>query len=526
MNKGKKILLVLAAASLLAACGGGFEESTTSSAGDSTSDNSSEGSSQAASASRGMAINYSGDENLLGVSVFDTTYSGGYVYTPHVGNELYIVPSYAGNYTLDYVTLSTDPDTHIAAQVGTSSDVITTYMGELSLEGVNFAKITVPEVDGNSYTIAFTVNLVSKAAEGELVTVTLAETDNSTGYEYITKSDDTYSYATASTGINSSFSLTDATKDSVQVLKGSPASWFVYGDNMESFHSGIYTYAAADNAGTHVVTHNTLESSINDWMKTTGTVIADEDITINVTIGNGYKTGEGYGLSHRSAAVTGAFVTTITAMDYSTHTTSTTVLGANYHEVEFFDGEISDVTGLTADTDYVTVTETDASTSETTTTYYYKTVNVGDVAFTYNTDDSAYETADGTTLAVWCQTEANAKTYYDAVMNNNINVVLSSGNGATIYTKATLNKEDNGYGGTRYDWAGNRNAVCYFLQNYGMDALLATVQNETSGEWEWTNPDGDVVTAGTANDINSDPTDGHLSYAQILELAYNASLAE
>jgi|GEM_PF-2198608 hypothetical protein len=528
----KKIVLILAAASMLAACGGSKNPAKNSSK---TPDTPASSQGTTTGASLGMSVNYAGDANLLGVQVFDKTYGGAYVYTPHAGNTVLVVPSYKGAKQLKDIYLTgTDGKTigeKINAKVGTATDTLKTYSGELSLEGIRYAEFTVPAVEGGkSYIPAFTVNCESEdVANAELVTVTLAETNNSRGYEYITKDEaaGTYEYKTAATGIDSGFS-TDFSAKSVQVIKGSLATWFIGGANLEAFHSGIYSYTASVEGAT--VYHNTLEASINDWMKTTGTVKADKDLTVNITINSSYKSGEGYFASHGGSYVTGAFVDLVSSMDYSTHKTVVTVLGANFHEV-CFPSDVTIADGEKANynaNDYVTATVT--SHNKEVSKNFFKTVVIGDKTWTFDATAKDYKSGDDVFTAWIAASEDNAKSYYTAVMNNAITVKLTAGDNTTLLSKATLNKEDNGYGGTTYNWAKNRNATCYFLQKYGMEALLATTHNEkTAAElpnaWVYTKDGTTIDTGATATDVNSDTTGkAYKSYAQILKMAYDAAL--
>lgn len=525
----KKIVLILAAASMLAACGGPKKPAKNSSKTP-DSQNTTTG------ASLGMSVNYKGDANLLGVQVFDKTYGGAYVYTPHAGNTVIVVPSYKGAKQLKDIYLTgTDGKTigeKINAKVGTATDTFKTYSGDLSLEGIRYAEFTVPAVEGGkSYIPAFTVNCESEdVANAELVTVTLKETDSSKGYEYISKDEaaGTYEHKTASTGIDSGFS-TDFSAKSVQVIKGSLATWFIGGANLEAFHSGIYSYTASVEGAT--VYHNTLEASINDWMKTTGTVKANKDLTVNITITNSYKSGEGYFASHGGSYVTGAFVDLVSAMNYDTHEKVVTVLGANFHEVCFpsyvtiADGDKANY----AAGDYVTATVTDHK--KEVSKNFFKTVVIGDKTWTFDATAQDYKSGDDVFTAWIAASEANAKSYYTAVMNSAITVKLAAGDNTALLSKATLNKEDNGYGGSGYDWAKNRDATCYFLQKYGMEALLATTHNEkTAAElpnaWVYTKKDGTTIDTGaTATDVNSDTTGkAYKSYAQILKMAYDDAL--
>ncbi len=114
MKNGNKILLLLASAALLAACGNGEKSSkVTPTEEPSTSEAST--SESMAGQSRGIAVDYAGNEHLLGVQVLSETYGGGYVYCPKIGETVYIVPSFEGAFELDYITLSTDLATNIAA---------------------------------------------------------------------------------------------------------------------------------------------------------------------------------------------------------------------------------------------------------------------------------------------------------------------------------------------------------------------------------------------------------------------------
>lgn len=249
-------------------------------------------------------------------------------------------------------------------------------------------------------------------------------------------------------------------------------------------------------------------------------------------------TGEAYGLVHGGSYVGYAKITlkgeqvvdaTLSEVCFPTQVKVGT--GTSTESAEAAAAAIE--TTVAAD-DYVVVS-TSKTANEVTTytaTAYYKTVSYGDVTLTYDVEKGYVS---GTTaLKDYFSTEANAKAYYEAVMENKVSVTLGGSKNATVMTKAKLSKEENGYWtGANYastsklegesKWKANRDATIAFVKSYGTEALLKTVKaSEGANEGYWV--DGSVSTGATWTDLNSDTTGkGYFSYAQLLDKAAKAA---
>ena len=148
---------------------------------------------------------------------------------------------------------------------------------------------------------------------------------------------------------------------------------------------------------------------------------------------------------------------------------------------------------------------------------YYKTVKFGDVTLTGAYDAAKksfkYEGAD-------FSKEEVCEAYYNAVMNDGVTLVLSTGNKNVGHAK--LNKEENGYGGTKFNWKMNRDKTVGAFVQYGPEAMQASTLNTGDKQWHVTDSkDKDIAIGATWTDLNSKPTSGYVSYVDLLFNAYN-----
>ena len=209
---------------------------------------------------------------------------------------------------------------------------------------------------------------------------------------------------------------------------------------------------------------------------------------------NGAKTGEAYALCHGGSYVAGATVT-VEGGKVTKATLGEVCLPSYITADETVDAE-KKVTGTIVDHG----TETEVS--------YYKEVKFGSYTLTATVKDGAlsYEGAD------WSKAEV-CSAYYKAVMAND---VAACGD-KTIMTKAALSKDENGYGGERFNWKSNRDATVAAYVEYGSEKCLAATQVEDeAGKKYWT-IDG-VSTGSTWTDFNK-IADGYLSYIAVLTAA-------
>ena len=134
-------------------------------------------------------------------------------------------------------------------------------------------------------------------------------------------------------------------------------------------------------------------------------------------------------------------------------------------------------------------------------------------------------------------TAAGQEAWANAVIANEVTLVLKAGD-KKVGNKE-FNKDVNGYGGTRFDWIGQRNATVGIVMDYGVEALttaelkvVSTTSDEngsiTSTKKAWfITVDGEKVqTTATWTDLNSDTAGkGYSSYAQLIKAAYDKALA-
>lgn len=507
MIQSKKLVLVLASAALLASCGGGTSNDSKDTADSTGSVSSNGGDVQiGASVMGGLIVDYT-MPNLLGVSTFTDTYKGAYIYTPKVNEKVYLVPSFSGANELDYIDID---GTKYEAQVGAAGMKFNCYGGELNMEGVKY-------VSFNMTKTAPKIKAYSKAVTGgKTHKVTLNVANTTTEVKKFDMKKDQWVSAKTGTNIDAYFS-TKGTHE-VEILEGSLASWLIQGNDLENFHEGVYKYSAASEGLTLV--NNTLEASINNTMKTTGSfVMPKNDVTVNVSFSDAYKTGKAFALVHKGGYVGAADVELVSSMNYSTHTNEITILGANLHEVELptsLNVSAEEKATLAA-SDYIEATV--MSHGSEVNKVYYKTVKFGDVTLTgaYDAANKSfkYEGAD-------FSKEEVCEAYYNAVMNDGVTLVLSTGNRNVGHAK--LNKEENGYGvAGKFDWKMNRNKTVGAFVQYGPEAMKASTLKEDK-QWHVTdskNKDKDIAIGATWTDLNSKPASGYVSYVDLLVNAYN-----
>ena len=502
MIQSKKLVLVLASAALLASCGGGTPNDSKDTAGKDTADSNS-GLEIGASVFGGLIVDYT-MPNLLGVSTFTDTYSGAYIYTPKVNEKVYLVPSFSGANELDYIDID---GTKYEAQVGAAGMKFNCYGGELNMEGVKY-------VSFNMTKTAPKIKAYSKAVTGgktHKVTLNVANTTTEVKKFDMKKED----WVSAKTGTNIDAYFSTKGTHEVEILEGSLASWLIQGKDLDNFHEGVYKYSAASEGLTLV--NNTLEASINNTMKTTGSfVMPKNDVTVNVSFSDAYKTGKAYGLVNNGACVGAADVELVSSLNYTTYTNEITILGANLHEVELptkFTLTEEEKNKLAA-SDYVEAT-VKGYTGEVK-NVYYKTVKFGDFTLTgvYDAANKTfnYEGAD-------FSKEEVCKAYYNAVMNNGVTIKLSTGD--RIVGHEDLSKDENNYGKPSFDWKMNRNKTVGAFVQYGPEAMQASTLNTGDNQWHVTDSkNNDIAIGATWTHLNSKPTSG-VSYVGLLVKAYD-----
>ncbi|MDY5441304.1 MAG: hypothetical protein SPG64_03690 [Candidatus Enteromonas sp.] len=497
MKDFKKILLVAATATLLSACGGNSKPVETSAP------------ELGGSIYGGVIIDYTSDEHLLTAAVLGD-YPGSFIYCPKVNQKVTVVPTFEGKYELDYITLD---DVKVETKVGTADDKFTTYMGEVSLEGIRFAEFLMPDH-------APTVKVVSKAAEGTTHKLTVTIADETEAVKYYDTTDSEWKFYTGS-GIDSYFKT--AGTHEVEILEGAMAGWLIQGADLENYHQGLYSYSATIDGAR--VPNNTLEASIDNIQKTTTFFkMPAKDVTAEVSMKNAALNGVAYDLVHGAGYVGKAVVNA--TKDYHGEVSVAGVELYEYCLPSYY--TVSDEVKATLDeTDYVVgkVNGHDGIVEQA----WYKTVKFGSYTLTAAADAEGflhYADAEGKNPLA---TEAGQAAWADAVIADEVVLALKAGNKKV--GNAEFNKDNNGYGGTSFDWKGQRNATVAIAMDYGVDALLTAVypkEADENGKKHWSiTVDGEtVVTAATWTDLNSDTTDkGYSSYAQLIKAAYDKALA-
>lgn len=220
------------------------------------------------------------------------------------------------------------------------------------------------------------------------------------------------------------------------------------------------------------------------------------------------KTGTTYGLVHGAGYVGKATVTT----------TDGEITGATLEEVCF-------PTQVKAGD---TVAEEDKVGD------YYKTVKYGGVTLVYDAEadggKGAY-TVGEQTFVEYLQTEANCRAYFEAVVEDNVAVVVGGAESKTVMTNAALNKDENGYwtntkdkeGNSYSRWKVNRDATINYVSEHGVEGLKNLVKSEEGVEDAygvnakyWKDSNG-VSTGATWSDMFKDEApENYFTYAQLL----------
>ena len=157
---------------------------------------------------------------------------------------------------------------------------------------------------------------------------------------------------------------------------------------------------------------------------------------------------------------------------------------------------------------------------------YYSEVSYGKVTMKYDEEGKTYKVGEQT-LKEYFKDEDNCKTYVKAVNDGKVYVTVDGVKKNDVMTKAALCKDDNGYGGTKFDWKKNRDATVNYVKTYGVAELLKLEPEEwvtdkngnpaPSGVWSDSN---NVSTGATWTDLNT-VKEGTLSYAQLIVKAFN-----
>ena len=209
------------------------------------------------------------------------------------------------------------------------------------------------------------------------------------------------------------------------------------------------------------------------------------------------KNGEAFGLVHGAGYVGYATVTTtdgkITAATLTEYCFPSYVTADAAEEGKTVDVEVT-------------------AHGSTSTKHFYKEVKFGTYTLTADAEAKGYKTADNKTEVQLFGDDAAAKAWKEAIVAGNVEV-----NGVkTIMTNDKICKDKNGYGGTKFDWKGNRDkTVAAFIANG--DKITTATQDEESKKWKI----GDVDTGATWTDFNT-RKEGTLSYAELLVKALNA----
>ena len=221
--------------------------------------------------------------------------------------------------------------------------------------------------------------------------------------------------------------------------------------------------------------------------------------------GNTAKTGAAYGMTHGAGYISKATVT----VDGGKVTDATLV--------EVCLPDYVQPANESADTVKATVTSHGAQVEK----LFWKTVKFGTYTLEFDATAKTYKSGSKTMVELF-QEEKVAQTYYDAVLSNNVSVMIGGKEDKTYMTNDQLNKEVNGYWAksetVKLGWLGNRDATVKWVKEHGIDGLLEATK-KTDGNKQWTV--GGVDTGATWSDLASKNTTNYLSYAQLLVNAYN-----
>jgi len=221
--------------------------------------------------------------------------------------------------------------------------------------------------------------------------------------------------------------------------------------------------------------------------------------------GNTAKTGAAYGMTHGAGYISKATVTVDGGK--VTDATLVEVCLPNYVQPA----------SASADTVEATVKSHGADVTR----LFWKTVKFGTYTLEFSATDKTYKAGNKTMVELF-QEEKAAQVYYDAVLSNNVSVMIGGKEDKTYMTNDQLNKEVNGYWAksetVKLGWLGNRDATVKWVKEHGIDGLLEATK-KTDGNKQWTV--GGVDTGATWSDLASKNTTNYLSYAQLLVNAYN-----
>ncbi len=240
-------------------------------------------------------------------------------------------------------------------------------------------------------------------------------------------------------------------------------------------------------------------------MKKSVIVLAAASLGMLASCGNKatVKNGEAYGLVHgagyvgaATVKVEGDKITDATLMEYCLPTY---------------------ITPEAASDDTVAVEVT--SHGETSTKNFYKEVKFGSYTLTFNAEQKTYLSGT-TTMVAFFQSEEACKAYAAAVAANEVSVTIAGAAKKDIMTHAALSKDENGYGGAKFDWKKNRNATVEAFKSLGEDLLKAAKKTEGDDLKNWYV--GDTNTGATWTDLNT-TKENSTSYAQLLVNALKAA---
>lgn len=145
----------------------------------------------------------------------------------------------------------------------------------------------------------------------------------------------------------------------------------------------------------------------------------------------------------------------------------------------------------------------------------YAEVTYGKVTMKYDEEGKTYKVGEQT-IKEYFKDEDNCKTYVKAVNDGKVYVTVDGVKKNDVMTKAALCKDDNGYGGTKFDWKKNRDATIAYVKAHGVSKLLSL----TVGADKYWVDSNNVSTGATWTDLNT-VKEGTLSYAQLIVKAFN-----
>ncbi len=210
------------------------------------------------------------------------------------------------------------------------------------------------------------------------------------------------------------------------------------------------------------------------------------------------KNGEAFGLVHGAGYVGYATVTT----------TDGKITAATLTEY-CFPSHVTATEAIEGKTTTLTITGKHGEETKN----FYNEVKFGTYTLTVDAEAKGYKTADGKTEVQLFGTDAAAKAWKEAIVAGNVEV-----NGVkTIMTNDTICKDKNGYGGTKFDWKGNRDKTVAAFIEHGK-ALENATYNSDAKKWSL----NDVELGATWTDLNT-RKEGTLSYVELLVKALDAA---